>query len=547
LRVGQRTAEAHRPLPRRASARLGRGGVAVTLAVLVAAGCYERASLAPPPSASLETGGHVHTTAKFHLKDGRLAVLDQWRLEGAFVHGRGRGYGVERALEAEGDLRVPVGDIVLVETTEERTDPAMIPLAIVTGASLALTTYCLANTKACFGSCPTFYVKDPEQRWQLQAEGFSSSIARLFEADDVDDLPDAVPRDGSIGVQMRNEALETHMIRRVSMIVVHDPAGGAVYRGFGDGYLSVGPAVAPDRCTVSANAASLDEGTEVSSACAAFAAKDAAEWALESDGRDLASRTSLALHYPPPGKRDVALVVTARNSLMSTFVLYQMIAYQGRAYGDFQAALERGDPAVLSGFVRFGLSLGGIDVSVRQGSGAWRAAGSLGYIGPIARASRALRFEVDDPSAPVDVRLELVRAHWKIDAARLAPLVSADLAPVEVAAEVESAPGRDLAATEASVRGVGPYLVTTPGDEAVFRFPVGAQSDASTTGYFLHTRGYYYEWMRDEWVREEDLARARRYFEDPSRAFRELAPAYRTVEPSMEAVFRASRFMKGTP
>jgi hypothetical protein len=70
---------------------------------------------------------------------------------------------------------------------------------------------------------------------------------------------------------------------------------------------------------------------------------------------------------------------------------------------------------------------------------------------------------------------------------------------------------------------------------------------SGSTGYFLHSRGYYYEWMRDEWLRDEDPARARAYLGDPARALRELAPAYRAIEPSMESVFRASRFWKPAP
>ena len=66
--------------------------------------------------------------------------------------------------------------------------------------------------------------------------------------------------------------------------------------------------------------------------------------------------------------------------------------------------------------------------------------------------------------------------------------------------------------------------------------------EADGTAFFLRSRGYYYEWIRQAWLRDEDLDEARTYLADPDRAFRELAPAYRVAEPHMEAIFRASRF-----
>jgi hypothetical protein len=535
------------PGSRAFAALRGAARVAGLAAAVAAGGCIERSTLAPPPPPSQPATPPESRTAepngpaKLHLRDGRLVVLEAWGVVGPSVRGYGRTYGVERDLVQQGAVEVPLADVVLVETTQKKPDPALLPLALVTGASVALTVYCLANIKACFGSCPTFYVPDSRGGWTLQAEGFSSSIARIFEADDLDDLPDARPVDGAITVAMRNEALETHMVRAVSLRVVHGPAGSAVYRAFGDGYLAVGPAVAPDAC----------DGDGV---CDALAAKDGREVAMESDGEDLAARTSLTARYPAPGRRDVALVLTARNSLMSTYVLYTMMALHGGAVGELMAKVERGDPRSIAGLVGFDAALGGVDVAFRQKGAPFRRAGRLGYIGPIARATRALAFSVDDPSAPVEVQLSFARAHWKIDAARLAPVVAPGLDAADVPAEVASASAgdgrpalRDTAAIAASLRGEGPYVVTTPGDVVVLRFPVAPPPPGASTGYFLHSRGYYYEWMRDEWAREEDLERAHRYMEDPARALRELAPTYRAVEPSMESVFRASRFARPSP
>ncbi len=53
--------------------------------------------------------------------------------------------------------------------------------------STFLSVFCLANPKACFGSCPTFYAWNGKDM-KLMAEGFSSSILRSYEKSDIDML-----------------------------------------------------------------------------------------------------------------------------------------------------------------------------------------------------------------------------------------------------------------------------------------------------------------------------------------------------------------------
>jgi hypothetical protein len=494
----------------------------ILLAGALLTGCVTRVK--QEPTVPAEHRGPI----KLHLVDGRLVVLDQWTAATNMVRGTGREYGVERQQLRSGSLEVPRSDVALVETSHKELNLAIIPMALATGASVAMTAVCLKNTKSCFGSCPTFYVPAAGGGWALQAEGFSSSIARALESDDLDDLPDARPEGGAITMAMRNEALETHFVRALSLQVVRGPAGSTVLRGFGPGYLAVGSMAPP-------------EATDLPGAREALAEKDGAELMLDADPEDLARRISITLRYPAPFAREAALVVSGRNSLMSTYVLYQMIALLGRGYGELLAAVERGDLATTARLVDFDRVLGGVEVETRQKGSAFHRVGTMGYIGPIARATRAISFEVEAPAEPVEVRLTFARAHWKLDAARLAPVLAQHLHADEVLPEIVTAKGRDPAEVRASLRGQGERVATLPGDEIVLRFPVDPPSSGSV-GYFLKSRGYYYEWMRDEWLREEDPARARIYLDDAARALRELAPAYKKLEGSMESVFRASRF-----
>src|SRR5262249_27377852 len=152
----------------------------------------------------------------------------------------------------------------------------------------------------------TFYVPT-EGGWSIQAEGFSTSIARAFEADDLDDLPDARPSGGSLTLAMRNEALETHAVRSLAVLAVEGPAGSAVLRR-PDGTLgAAGPSRAPVACTW--------DGADAPDVCALVGERDGRELSPSSDGVDLGARTAITLRYAGPGSAHAGLVLTARNSL----------------------------------------------------------------------------------------------------------------------------------------------------------------------------------------------------------------------------------------
>jgi hypothetical protein len=78
-----------------------------------------------------------------------------------------------------------------------------------------------------------------------------------------------------------------------------------------------------------------------------------------------------------------------------------------------------------------------------------------------------------------------------------------------------------------------------PGDryELEYQLPPGNDYEL-----FIDSRGYYLEWMRQEWLADENPLAALRLFADPAGMLRALAPAYKRVEPEMEQIFWRSRY-----
>ena len=168
---------------------------------------------------------------KVHMKSGELLVLDSWKLtaDRSTLLGEGTRYTVLREPRDSGAQTLATADIALLETNDHEKVSSLAvgglsTLSVVFGT---LSIACLADPKSCFGSCPTFYLENDAER--PRAEGFSASIARTLEARDLDALEDAHPVAGRLSLHMRNEAQETHAVRRVRVLSVPRPKGARVF------------------------------------------------------------------------------------------------------------------------------------------------------------------------------------------------------------------------------------------------------------------------------------------------------------------------------
>jgi hypothetical protein len=465
---------------------------------------------------------------KVHMTSGELYVLDRWtRPEaGQPLTGSGSRFGVDRNLEESGQFSVPVADIALLETNRreavsEMSIGGLVVYSVLMGAT---TVACLADPKSCFGSCPTFYAVGDEER--PLAEGFSASFARALENDDVDDL--GVRADpGPFSLVMRNEALETHAVRHVRLRAVPASAVGPPIRTTHGGFVTATSVAAPLTC-------SSGEGD----CLARVSALDDLEYAPRTDAEDLAAREEMILDFGPTSG-EVGLVVTARNSFVTTYVFYQSLAYAGARAGELLAALERGEPGAEERVLGMSRTLGDIEAFVSEDDRPWRSIGSFGEPGPIAADRQLIRIGRVD-TGNLRVRLRMAQGSWRIDELGLA-LLGEPIVPVELA--VDSVTWTHPTGGDAASRLIDPdqYLVTVPGDEYRLWFTVPGEAPHDL---FLDTRGYYYEWMRDAWLAEESSTALALLMLQPELALKRMAPGFKEIEPEMERLFWASRFRR---
>src|SRR6185295_10392318 len=162
----------------------------------------------------------VKTSVKAHLKDGSTVIYP----EGVTISGgmlRGEGVMEDITLTQQKKVQtIPIESVAGMESyrTAVKKSESILVSTLATAGAIAGG---VALAVAIFGSCPTVYSDDGKVE---EAELFSSSIAPLFEARDVDRLQARPNANGELRLELRNEAMETHYINHLQILeTLHAP------------------------------------------------------------------------------------------------------------------------------------------------------------------------------------------------------------------------------------------------------------------------------------------------------------------------------------
>jgi hypothetical protein len=427
-----------------------------------------------------------------------------------------------------GNIEISIDSVALFETNRIRPSAGAQALTLITGISLAFTAFCIMNPKACFGSCPTFYASDGE-KMILQAEGFSSSVAPALEARDIDALYRASPTSDSFEILMTNEALETHVVRYADLLSAPKPVSGRVFATCQGDFWQGDQITAPVSCT--------DDYGDCLEKIYRFDSKERFSLA---DSTDLATSEIMELEFENIHGKDWGIVIAARQSLLTTFLFYQTLSYLGSNAGACLAAMGHDNGILREGYRKYAQVLGGLEVLVEDSAGNWEIAGNIHETGPIAIDVHLLPL----PGAyngRVKLRIKQSRGAWRVDYIAMTRLIS-KVEPVRIKPDVVMFNGEIDADAKSQLLSAEKTLVTLPGDSVsiLFNLPI----DFSEYEFFLESRGYYLEWMREEWLSEENLAMAALVYNNPREALKILAPKFKEIEPEIENSFWSSRYAK---
>src|SRR6266550_3652235 len=285
--------------------------------LVLASGCIQTFQGVKVTPVDLHNPVVVTTPVKAHLLDGSTVIYR----DGATVDQRtvqGQGYRYDLTLRDSTLVSaISLDSIVGMEAFEQTTN---------TGASLVMTLLATAGglalvagaAVAIFGSCPTFYT-DSAGSAQLQAEGFSYSIAPIFESRDIDRLRITQAADGTLRLEVRNEALETHYINQLELLEAGHDADETALVDELNRIVVLGPTI-PFRHAIDMRGTDV---TDVLSQHDGAVYRTDARTMRHAEIGDLDDWITLTV--PAPAADSVAIVLRLRNSLLNTTLLYDVM------------------------------------------------------------------------------------------------------------------------------------------------------------------------------------------------------------------------------
>lgn len=478
-----------------------------------------------------------HKFMKAHLKSGSVYVLHSWKFDDKANTLTGYGSQLDinrRVVNTRGGSRpsngqkgegftIPLADVALLETND--TGPSIGgPLAVVTGIAGVMAIICLTNPKACFGSCPTFYASDGNAL-VLQAEGFSTSVSPALEKNDIDMLYSA-KASKHFELIVTNEALETHVIRYANILALPKKDNERVFAGIDGLFYRCSDVAAPVKC--------LGELGECSDKVSFV---DGAEYFSLADPINLNSKEELILKFPAQKDKKVGLVISKRQTLLTTYLMYQGLAYMGKSVTYWMAELERG--TITAGNGVFAL-LGGIEVFIQDETGNWNFQGVVNETGPIATDYSIIPLSLPHHKRDeIKVKLRMNKGLWRIDYLGLGTIEGTVLPAVVEPTHAEVINGSESNPLSKLIN-EHEYLVTYPGDsyKIVYELPF------EKAELFLDSKGYYLEWIREAWIKEQNFRKLNVMMNKPSQYLKKAAKEFKKLEPAMEETFWNSRYVK---
>jgi hypothetical protein len=474
---------------------------------------------------------------KLHMKNGELYVLSDWQInnETKEVTGIGKQMNLNREIVSEGKFQISLTQISLAETNKIDGSTSVGVLAALTVITGIFTIVCIANPKACFGSCPTFYASNGSD-FIVQSEGFSSSISQSLEEKDIDALYRIKPNSENFEIQLRNEAYETHVIRSANILALHKPIGGRVYSSTDGGFIQAKNLLEPSEVIA-------PEG-DCSEKLCAF---DGKERFSTADSTDLSAKEIIEFNFNNVPSSDLGLVIASRQTLLTTFLFYQTLSYMGTKAGDWLAELERNSSRYKTLLENPRTTLGTIDVLIKNKNGEWEKVSEVGETGPIATDIKIVPLKnlntnnnFDFDNSQVNIRLKMSKGLWRIDYVALAEL-GKRVDPIIIKPSSSFPEKVNSCSVVGLLNNPDSLLITYPGDEYFLNYKL--PSNFTEYELFMESQGYYLEWMRNEWLGEENSAKVYQMLFDPKQFYKDLAPQFKKVEAEMEETFWSSKYV----
>jgi hypothetical protein len=516
----------------------------LTIAIIVIHSCathYFRSNYKDANSLIHETKNmRTKPFLKAHLKNGDVCILkDSWKIDTTInvVSGKGTKYNFNRNKVFEGSISIPIDSVAIFETNIKIKNPdagRIAALSILAGLEVVVGLICITNPKACFGSCPTFYINENDNFHYADAEGFSNAIAPSMEYYDIDALNNKPLTQNIFSITMKNEALETHCVKDVKLFAYPRKEGERIYQSpANDFYLC--------KNTYVLSQAIANEGDIT----ALLKYQDRQERYSLADENNLSSKEEIYLSFDNvKNTNDLGLILNFRQTLMTTYFIYSAMGYMGDEVGDIFAKIESNKNTKEKLKEGIKKELGNIDIYLwSEQKSEWVLQTGFYETGPIAINRQLIPLDNLSSNSKVKLKIILNKGLWRIDYVALTN-IKEKVKPIEISPISILNKGKIDNFALSAINNPDKYLISMPGSEYKFNFILpNINIDYEL---FLYSKGYYLEWMREHWIKDKDLLKLNQMVNNPKKYLQDEAKNYKLYETTMEQEFWNSKIVTKT-
>jgi hypothetical protein len=331
-------------------------------------------------------------------------------------------------------------------------------------------------------SCPLVY-SETDTGWRLDSGTFGGAIMRSLRRTDVDNLDFARPRDGVLTLKLANELAETDFVDAIDVLAV-DHARDTTVSPAPDGTLH-----ALGRLDEPVQARDFS-GRDI---LASVKGADGRSWESELRMRDPmspAARDGIELWFRRPDNAAAArLVVDARNTPWSSFLLGEFVAAHGAQTASWYAGLEA-EPARAEAMQAFLAHEGFLHVSVWTAAG-WVDRGLVWESGPEIAKRQVVPLDLAGVAGDVvRVRLHAPASFWLVDYVGLDTGIEPRFSVRTLGARrAGTRASRDVLDTLAVADGRERRL--EPGESVELQFDVPPDEPDRARSYLVRSTGWY--------------------------------------------------------
>lgn len=505
----------------------------VSLNLVFYTGCANRITRIDSESSHINQDSELSESPfiKLHLKNGEVYILENWQVDNKenLITGNGSYLDLNRDLIKSGEFKIPVKQVVLAETNIISGSSGNAYLGAVTALTGIVGIICATNPKACFGSCPTFYMNDVND-YVVQAEGFSSSILPSLEETDIDALYRIRPKTRNLEIQLRNEAYETHVIREANILAVQRNKDTRVLAAEDGDFWEA-------RNFIEASQAKAVEGDCSEKICS----YDGVERFSAADSNDLSNKEIIELIFNNISRGNKGLAIASRQTLMPTFLFYQTLAYMGNTAGDWFTTFENNSALAKKLLNHPKQEISGIKIIAEVKDSIIKETVIMAEQGPIASDIKVIPLVNVQAGTNLKVKLKLTKGLWRLDYIALVDLVK-KVEPITIyPSEIFPKFTNNKINVKLVLTNKDSVLITYPGDRFFLNYKL--PEDFENYELFLQSRGYYLEWLRKEWLAEENPSKVYEMFFNSKQFFKDMAPQFKKIEGKMEESFWSSKYV----